>query len=239
MTTTWEIVDGSASFDWGKWSAKLDPTQPNAFMRLHENQGSGTWDVLRIGPPGSADHGIEECYVRNRDLICRFAQSEKDTFGYQLDWRALDSQALGTELSLELWLSVQTLHLESTPTLQVACEAAESSSWSIMLHSDLIDSKEADANAADSSSGPAGLVAESKDSTSTAIWLTEDTDQCHAKLIEPSDHTRAIDLFGHFMEKGVLRRGRMQLHVLSGKAEQENLKQLYRKFCDRPLPLTA
>ncbi len=67
-------------------------------------------------------------------------------------------------------------------------------------------------------------------------------------LIHPSDliQTELLDvakgklrLFGNFMEKGVIRRGRIRCLVSSAPIAAAQLQAAYEQFADSPLPLTT
>lgn len=235
MASSWEIVDGTARYAWSEsHSAELTPTQPHLPLRISA-ANSEPWQVFSAEAKGGHGLAVEESYVRNQDLITRFAQSEKDTFGFQLDHRALVGTQPEVIASLELWLSVQTAHLDSEPSIQVTCESPESqATWRQLTHEELAsDSREPSASA-----GPAALTSQAQGQT--GVWFIEDTDQCHATVL-PSSKASAtsVEMFGHFMEKGVIRRARMQFHLVAGPASEALLIDLYKQFCESPLPLTA
>lgn len=109
----------------------------------------------------------------------------------------------------------------------------------------------------DAARGPAALLGSSnnhaahvggQDAAQVAaqcLWLIEPSDQCHARRCTEDDQAeQRVRLFGHFMEKGVIRRARMRLlmGVTSDSQAGITLPQVmeaYRDFADSPLPLTA
>ena len=235
MASSWEIVDGTARFAWSEThSAELTPTKPHLPLRISAAD-SEPWLVFSVKAKGGHGLAVEESYARNQDLITRFAQSDNDTFGFQLDHRALPGTQPEVIVSLELWLSVQTAHLDSEPIIQVTCEGPESqATWQQLTHEELAS----DSRAPSASAGPAALVSQAQGQT--GVWFIEDTDQCHAAVLPSSKDTAlGVEMFGHFMEKGVIRRARMQFHLVSEVASASLIKSLYKEFCDSPLPLTA
>ena len=235
MASSWEIVDGKARFAWSEsHSAELTPTQPHLPLRILLGDAE-PWQVFAAEAKGGHALAVAESYVRNPDLITRFSQSDEDTFGFQLDHRALVGTQPEVIASLELWLSVQTAHLDSEPSLRITCEGPESqATWRRLTHEELAT----DSRKSLDSAGPAALISQAQGQT--GVWFIEDTDQCHAAVLPSGrDSAATVEMFGHFMEKGVIRRARMQFHVVSGVASSSLLKTLYKEFCDSPLPLTA
>src|SRR5690606_18737624 len=130
-----------------------------------------------------------------------------------------------------LWLSVQTDLLDTQPELEIVCNAFPGLRWTTFEHHQLAPKSEAPATESpatgsqstiklpdtgaspgkDAPRGPAALLCSSPPGSGQAaaqgLWLIEPTDQCHARRCSEEDQAeQCLRLFGHFMEKGVIRR---------------------------------
>jgi hypothetical protein len=241
----WELTDRSAVGTAAAGRIEVIPTAPNQFTRITAGEYGGSgWDVLAVRPlPGHAMLA-EEIYVRERDLIARFGQSESDEYAFQLDWQLLsvDPPFLA---GVELWLSIQTSLLDARPALEVICRSPDALAWHSYQHDQLLtdaqmvsidDNPSVDVRHPER--GPAALVCQA--ASAAGLWLIEPSDQCHVAIVSADgDVAMRLRLFGHFMEKGVIRRARMRFLVANGELSIDKLSEAYRRFANSPLPLTA
>lgn len=227
---TWNICDGIAEANFANQCVKVDPVRPLEPATLQVTQSdTDSWKLFQVQPLPSHSFSVEESYVRGSDLITAFDQSEADQFAFQLNYRILMDPAPG----IEVWMSVQTDDLDSEPVLKISCNSPSGEYWEILTHDSVLgtDIKSAD-------SGPAALISSSNGQT--GIWLIQPSDQRHAELLSsPGEPTQSIELFDHFMEKGVIRRARMRFHLHAGEVSDSQLKSLYEAFANSDLPLTA
>ncbi|GAB5406616.1 MAG: hypothetical protein Aurels2KO_48470 [Aureliella sp.] len=238
MDGAWEFTSGTARTNWDDWSAIVQPVDATRPTQL---VGSGPasdaqrpWDIFSVEPQPKHALEIEEAYARGEDVIAQYAQAEGDSFCFHLYWRNLP-KIDQEQCSLELWLGVQTGLLDSRPELHVTC-CSEGDRWDKLMHSDLADgSNLVDDGINDSL---AGYVCRRSDSV--GLWLIEPSDQCHVSPVHTdSSGSAAVAIFDHFMEKGVIRRGRMRFHVFGSDASIEHFKAAYERFATSDLPLTA
>ncbi len=171
-----------------------------------------------------------ERYVRQQDLITVFPQKYPWLFSYQIDVRVLS--ACKDRFVAELWLSIQTSMLESNPELWIANGAAGATS-------------QAD-----------GSVKAGVEPNRLGVW------KCHPEYIcsadkrsvlvvhpldradsrtaaSPSGDFEHLELFGRFMEKGVIRRGRVLLIGSRTTLSETTMRELIESFSESSLPLTA
>lgn len=153
MSITWNLRDDSAQATVGDWQIKVNPTTPNRFATMSRSGLDETWTVFSLCAQPSHTTIADEIYVRDRDLIARFAQAEQDEFAYHVMWRLLEPKQESV-FGLELWLSVQTALLDSAPAVEVACNATGHAAWEMHSHSDL----SIDESGAPEGAGPAALV---------------------------------------------------------------------------------
>lgn len=234
MQPQWVFEKGIAKVEAAGWQGLVDPTKPAQTTKI-SSQGAGAegWQIFSVEPQPPHALTVDESYIRQTDLIAQYAQNPEDDFAFHLYWRKLPLVP-GEQFGLELWLGVQTGLLDSMPKLNVGCISKGSSGWETFTHQQL--SEEADPSGA--ASGPAALV--SKSEGSTGVWLVEPSDQRHTVLL-PTDSKAAarVQVFGHFMEKGVIRRGRMRFLILDADAGLAAVKEAYARFSASELPLTA
>lgn len=145
--------------------------------------------------------------------MVRYGQSEKDQFAFQLDFRAVPkSQLSSAACGFDIWLSVQTQLLDSHPKLEI--HHPGTGQWKSQP-------------AMQTCSGPAGDVA----------VLIHPSDLMQTELMEPAK--AKLRLFGNFMEKGVIRRGRVRCLVGETSLSSDQLQNAYSSFAESPLPLTT
>lgn len=239
MTSPWQLKDGTATaaLKTGVFLS-MNPVQPTEAVQLGKRDGD-QWHVFAIKPSPHFSFVPEEVYVRESDLIVRFRQSESDQFALQLNWRVVELED-DNIVCIELWASIQTDLLDTHPIVIVSCNSPAGGQWEIKNHGELHGPNESVPGHSESPSGdlPAALIAES--GASVGVWMIERTDQQDAELMVSSiAGQKEVELFGHFMEKGVIRRARMRFYAVSGELADAKLRELYHEFCASPLPLTA
>lgn len=255
----WQLTESSATGSVGTGHIEVFPTQPDrpACLQIGQNEPKA-WEFAAVCPSPQHSQVAEEIYSRQRDLICRYRQTESDSFAFQLDWQLIPPNG-PFALGAELWLSVQTGLLDTHPELNVTCHAlggdatvkdcsssqfGDHSGWRMLAHPDISD----EALAGDAEArGPAAMICSGQAGSGvlTGLWLIEPTDQRHAQLCPAASKADSggtalsVRLFGHFMEKGVIRRGRMRFLLADRALIQADIVEAYRQFAHSPLPLTA
>ena len=221
----WQLQANQTSLERNYWRLELDPRAPNAGLQVRFGS-TQIGPFLRITPKPTHSFNIQEAYVRQNDLIVRYEQSDSDLYTVQLNWRVLGCE-IANALALELWISVQTSLLDTHPAIDVRSHTADAL-WHSLTLSDLsFDSSDMTA---------IGLV---KKSGVTALVMIEPSDAHQAKRILDRSEDFTLRIFGEFMEKGVIRRARLRLMVVSGEIARSKIVKQYRAFTDSPLPLTA
>ncbi len=246
----WRLSEASAMGFAGASQIEVFPSSPARAARWQAAPNAANlWEIAAV-TPHPAHAGIpEEIYNRQSDLIVRYRQGPTDTFTYQLDWQLLPATAPFVA-AVELWLSVQTDLLDTEPELEIVCSASGGQTWRAFEHSQLCDWDAKPKGQPAATRGPAALLCVAnanadKPQASVAeptsgLWLIEPTDQCNTRRCSDDDQaTQRLRLFGHFMEKGVIRRGRMRFLLASGAVTTEHVQRAYRELADSPLPLTA
>lgn len=158
--------------------------------------------------------GCSDAYARESDLIALFAQEYPWPFGYQVDMRFQSDLHRGVR-GIELWLSVSTSMLECNPKLHV-----------IPGNSFLFRGEE----------DPLAIASHGR-----AAWMVHPLDMADCKVV-PSENTEVVgqwDVFGGFMEKGVIRRARFLIAWSAQVEPVSTWDHLLAWFAQTPLPLTA
>lgn len=236
----WQLTESSAIGSLGKSQIRTFPPTPSHSAQLQlDPQHALVWEIASVKPIPAHACVPQEIYSREEDLICRYAQAERDLFAFQLDWQLLPA-AGPFAIGAELWLSVQTDLLHSQPELEVTSQALGLQPWRLLSHEQLSD---APISGAQHSRGPAALICggnENSDELGCGVWLIEPSDQLHVRVTSDSgDRALSLRMFGHFMEKGVIRRGRMQFLLAPQSVTDVDIAHAYQQFADGPLPLTA
>lgn len=209
-----------------------------------------------------------DCYVRGQDLILVYPQTSSRPFNLQLQYTALlpaeifasanGSQGEDREgiVGFELQISNYTFVLESYPTVDVVLFELQGDDASpLQVFADPVYSEGVFCGE-DMSLEPIA-TAQTDGVRIAAVQssrIVGDTTLHFTGLIHPSDqvdtqllYTRGGDLdcdvmvqfFGRFMEKGVIRRGRVRLLISRAPLTDNQLLDAYRAFAVSELPLTA
>lgn len=237
---SWALAHAHATATAGRLSLTLDLANPQQPLRMYDQSTGLQWQAIAFTPHPSHRFEIEEAYVRGNDLIVRYRQSADDVFAFQLNYRLLiDSSDI---LGIELWISIQTDHLDTTPWLELSSELA-GANWQSLRHDELMTSKSGLPEPESIQPGEAqvaALAACPSNAPSTCVWLIEPRDQVQFQLTSDLNASEQhAKLFGAFMEKGVIRRARLRLMLIGNAFNPQQVKELYQDFANSPLPLTA
>jgi hypothetical protein len=221
----WQLQSDQGFLDSKRWRAELDPRAPNSGLQVRfETMQLGQF--FKISPKPSHSFAIQEAYVRQNDLIVRYEQSNQDLYTVQLNWRRLESE-IPDALAVEVWISVQTSLLDTHPTIEVRSRTPDAQ-WHVLTLSDLQIEK--------NDCAVLGLV---KKSGVTSIIMIEPSDAQQARRITERSDEFSFRILGDFMEKGVIRRARLRLLVVTAELSRSKIIKEFRAFTDSPLPLTA
>lgn len=210
----WNVSQTKASFKHGSLEL-LVRTQPSLGIDLLHEGSTSSWEIrpsedsVEAASPTPAP---EEAYARLDDFIVRYPQKFPWPFSYQLDVRVQASPS--NLLVAELWLSVQTSMLECNPQL-VLSPSSGNLPWS--CHPEFLCSA---------------------DRRSALAIHPLDTGDCQVHSNRSGD-VQHVDLFGRFMEKGVIRRGRLLLVASTNSISEQQMSELCKTFANSELPLTA
>ena len=209
----WSISGNLATFTGAQWTWRVDLAHPSAGVSI-EGPTKAPWQLMAIHPVPAHACQIDDQFARGSDLMVRYVQSEKDQFAFQLDFRAVPpSELASAACGFDVWLSVQTQLLDAHPQLEINHPGA-TKGWS----------------------GDASIQNHASPSGCAAI-LIHPSDLLQTELID--QNAGKLRLFGDFMEKGVIRRGRLRCLVSAKPIPASDLQAAYDCFADSPLPLTT
>lgn len=232
----WLTTGNVAKLQCGSWQWTFNLAEPHAGLQAEHAERGRVAQLLEVRPTPRHACEIEDSFARGSDLMVRYGQSESDQFAFQLDFRNVPENELGPfACGLDVWLSVQTQLLDSHPTLEVRSHAGQAQ-WSAV-------DEEGRPLAGQS---PSALLCEH--AAASIVLFVHPSDRPQAELITESDSGTAsgqlgraccLRLFGNFMEKGVIRRGRLRCLLSETPIDRVALAAAYNMFASSPLPLTA
>lgn len=251
----WSLAANIGQLRCGALSAKVDLKQPHQGLRaakLRDKQLAGERLSLVSSDapathPASWPATLTDAYIRGRDLVATYAGVESWPYSPTVYWSA-DTENLGQNsgeilAALSLVVSIQTNLLDTHPRIDIRTSLAADDIVLVSVAGDelLVDSHVDGPQAIDPRTHACGL-----------IWRVRDCDLSYAEIVPTSDfHQLAVtrtgehaaqsrwELFSEFLEKGVIRRARLQSLFLP----RENDVQVVAECCQaverKPLPLTT
>lgn len=229
----WKQLSRCIQAEVNGWKVEIDPfarRSPMSVSRLSRQDG---FSVLALEPQPAHEFQPEEIYVREQDLIVRYAQSEADLYAIQLNWR-LKPACPPFTLDIEIWISIQTRLLDTHPTIEF--HSVGPSTWSRSTHSEL--SEQWSSDPLQSVDRAAAWLSVSKEAS--FLWMVDPGDQSEFTWGKVgSSHELQADLFGEFLEKGVIRRARCRFLAGTTNVNWQDVKSAYKDLIFSCLPITA
>ncbi|MCU0720613.1 MAG: hypothetical protein MUC83_12970 [Pirellula sp.] len=181
--------------------------------------------------PLVANLPLGESYIRQNDFVAVYPEQSPLTFGFQV--YCCVKSSVNDLLIIELWLSVQTSTLESHPQLRLCFDLSSDGD-----HPSVFEEKAA--GQVLSSDAKRGLIVHPLD-VADCTWSVNSGLNHSGEKNSGASNSRKPELlaFGGFMEKGVIRRMRLQLVHSSQKIDAQHWHHLVESFSNSPLPLTA
>jgi len=228
---TWQLSSATATLDTGTWSGALDLENPQNGFSIESDNGMKTSLFPLAIPNSPATPLLSECFIRQGDLIVTYPQRDGRPFSLQLDYRILPIEShivskltvaanpLEKGLLAEIWISLQTYLLDTHPSLEMD------------LH--------LDPTSAPPSTHPIAILSGTCPPSGLHVtYFVDPHDQRDTKWRHHDVHHRAT-FFGHFMEKGVIRRARLRCLVTRNPVCSDFIADQYQQLIESPLPLTA
>lgn len=152
----WRLNTNRAEFQLDSWTGSVDLTRPERGVEVNESS--------TIRPSGAQVLGIEvgqhaallgtpvDVYVRDADLVARYAESANFPFGIQTYWSLATREISGgSALQIDLLISIQTPQLGVHARVGCSSRIAISAAWQGALENTAAQSRGAELIAASTS----------------------------------------------------------------------------------------
>jgi hypothetical protein len=236
--SVWQLEESVATLRTARLHAVCDLQDPAAgFDSLHPRIGR-LWQIAT--PFHETDpRPFVEAYVRGDDLIAGYGASRQFPFATQVYWRLMHDN--NDTLRMACIVSVQTDLLDTHPMMEASSELPASEV--LLVSTD-------DSNAQAPTTLPSFVPPEA--GARLVLVRIAGVDFTYAEAIDPSDFcgvklSRSDTagaritwrLFSHFLEKGVIRRGRLCSMLVPRKDDMQHAAHSFREFLASDLPLTT
>ncbi len=252
---TWRLSATRAEFQLDSWSGSVDLAHPERGVAVQER--------ATIRPHGAHVLGVEvdqsgttlgtpiDAYVREADLVARYAESKSFPFGVQTYWSLARREISGASaLQIDLLISIQTSQLDVRARVGSRSKVAAAAAWYVAS----ANAATSPTNAVSIPTGTSGL----RDGL-PAMWIlsaltppdghaaagsyleaTPPTDFLGADL-DSVDGALAVrrQLLDEIMEKGVIRRLACRGIFVRGPIEPEVAHGLYQELIHEKPRLTT
>lgn len=256
---SWLLNKSVGELKYGALSGKVEIARPDAGLRvkaLSEDQGDcGLLRVCRTESPSPADSSscrdaalwplpIADVYVRGTDLVATYQAIETWPYSPQVYWRAAAVDVVdGVHASMSLIVSVQTQLLDTCPQMTVSSRAPSQESLGLVI----TESGDAEIGpiAEGSWEAPRGatycIIRRLEMSPVSLIEFASAGDYLAVRSLPDSQGGMLSEwrLFAEFLEKGVIRRARVNSAIVSQKNDVELAIECSRAMENLPLPLTT
>ena len=198
-------------------------------------------ESTQSAPAWSAD--LVDAYVRGHDLVASYSGTDAWPYSPTVYWSA-DSTAPGCSdhASLSLLVSIQTDLLDTRPRLFVCSSLPADEVLMVTVVDDdlVVDSHGEGEQAVDPRASACGLVWRLPGETVSYVEIMPATD-FHNFSIDRNSNTIGSrwELFGEFLEKGVIRRARLQSLFVPREDDVQLAAEACQSIEGRPLPLTT
>lgn len=253
----WDLSAGDAVFRGAGLECRFRIDRPD--RGLHGLRiGEALWEetsILAVQPgrpgdghvDGHAEHVVES-YVRDADLIVRYAEIPGRDVDYKLQMTPRYFAELGW--GVELRIHVQTQWLDSNPGLELVTVCSPTSSvrawdpergWCELNAMTAASGGSRHDRPSSPSDGSAGtlLRVRSGSSSKSYLQLVDPRDLAEPPRLRTGPNRIVSGLFPESLEKGVIRLGRAWGIWIDRDAENDAPQRFFELLAELPLPLTA
>jgi len=258
VPAAWSLCGLIGQLQRGPFGGTIDVSRPDLglqdVMIRHELIRGSYLNVIR-GMPASnpiSDRGdstswrspVADAYVRGNDLVASYQSIDEWPYSPQLYWQAdLPGSVGGVAASLSLLVSLQTQLLDTRPQISVVSRAPTAELMQIAMN----EGGKASVKPIGSEecwypTGASCCVIRRLPNTSFSyIEVIASSDFCEATVSSNDDGTASVTwhLFSEFLEKGVIRRARVNAALLPAEKDIELAIECCAAIEHFPLPLTA
>jgi hypothetical protein len=252
---TWLLNEHVAQLSYGTLAGRVDAARPGAGLQLDKIAG-GLLSVFRTFESPSTDNEnargdttlwplpIADVYIRGNDLVATYLAVEAWPYSPQVYWRAAALDAVdGVRASLSLIVSMQTQLLDTCPQITVSSQALSKGTLGLVI------TEGGDAEIGPINGGnweaPRGttycIIRRLSKSPLSLIEFASSSDYLAVRS-RPDSHGNTLSewrLFAEFLEKGVIRRARVNSALVPQENDIELAVECSRAMENLPLPLTT
>jgi hypothetical protein len=243
----WTLFRHAAKLTGCNLNALVNFERPDAGIRaVSASSGEGDFRLLSIS---ASDHGREwpakvvDTYSRGNDMVVAYAGTESWPFSPQIYWTVETNEVEGRAIhALSLVVSIQTDQLDTHPRIDVRSSLPTDEVLLVSVAGDelLVDSH------ADGES-----QIDPQANACSQVWRLPGGEWSYAEIMPTSDFHRLSversdgtcssrwELFSEFLEKGVIRRARLQAMFVPRENDVRLVGESCRAIDSRPLPLTT
>ncbi len=215
----WRLEQTTASLPTSQCTCAIELAAGTHEVKFHLNEGTSAvalWQLRQlVGLP------LADAYVRQADLVASYAPDSTFPFTTDIYWTLLDpADYPNTRFALQMVVSVHTDRLDTHPELDAISTCA---------HPEI--------ELVPCDSGSAIRTPLNTDLHLVEFATREDSPTY--ELVGDGRQRIVRRLFGHFLEKGVIRRARLFAAVVPAESTPAEVEELCHRFATSEWPLTA
>jgi hypothetical protein len=250
--SAWSLHGMVAKLNCGGLSGEVDVARPHIGLFDCEEK---RFALLAVSRPESIEGDsnspssawplhVDNAYVRDGDLVATYRPDDDWPYSPQLYWHADTLESIqGVKASLSLLVSVQTHLLDTWPRIIVQSQIVAEEVLCVLIH----ESRKAEVKRAEREEqiAPTGtmccIMRRLADERLSYAEIMATSDFREVLIRPDSSQQSAADwhLFAEFLEKGVIRRARVQAVLLPRSNDLELTIECCRAFEQCPPPLTT
>jgi hypothetical protein len=245
--------DGLGTLQCGALTGRVDVAQPQLGLhaiRVGAAPHDGEIGRITSGEESEAESlewpaRLSDAYVRGDDLVASYHATDEWPFAPQIYWRGESSVSQADVLSaLSILVSVSTHLLDTFPRINASTRLA--------AEEVLLVTSEGGSARKHSLSGRRELVPPPRSGAHCLVWRLRGGEISYVEFMPSSDYRRLQilhdhdgeceshwEVFSEFLEKGVIRRARLQSALVPRDGDVLLAAEYCRTACARPLPLTT
>lgn len=236
----WTLLDDSALLKGQSLSARLPLDSPSSGLVEISFQGRSLDWKKWLGVAGDQDAELilQHRYVRGTSLVCCYAWKNDRGTSVESSWSVLQMET--ESVGIELLTSVQDNPPDETPVVLVGTTVqveecllldADSQCWSCFDRAEGPRALEA----------PSGILCRQQGGKQSYLEMLHPTDfaagELRAGKDQPAEVSWTYQLSHDQLEKGVIRRSRLQGWIIPREDDQQQAEVLVRRFRDTACPL--
>jgi hypothetical protein len=250
---TWKLQTPLATLQCGPLRGQVDVARPQLGVHvLRRDDAPLDGIICRVERDATSDSSsnawpaqLADAYVRGSDLIANYQATKKWPFAPQIYWQAAAPESMQDAMgALSLLVSVSTHLLDTFPRI---CISTQLPADEVLLLTSIDDETQTS-----TLTGRQESVLAPAAGASCLLWRLPGGALSYAEIMPANDFRQLTvrpgengmcesrwELFSEFLEKGVIRRARLQSAFVPRHNDAELAAAYSRQISARPLPLTT